>query len=98
VTSVERLARLTKPVNRVRRRFAVGVGDGDVCPIEPRHGAMLILRPSLGRDGRLAEPRDERQYCPSQVHDNTSRAFWPTDVTPASLAAMASLVTKGRTA
>ena len=65
----ERLVRLMKPTNRTRRRFGPGIGDGDVCPVEPRHGAMLVLRPLAGRPSN--------QYCPHHSHDGNSRAFWP---------------------
>lgn len=55
-------------------RSKSGLGDGDTCPVEPSHGAMVLIR---GTD---------RQYCPDQSHDGmwtdggkrpATRAFWP---------------------
>lgn len=88
MTSKERLARLAAPTPSRRRRGG-SIGDGDVCPVEPTHGSMMILRPS---DGRPA-----RQFCPHQTHDGTSRAFYPADIEPEALAVLASAMPVERT-
>ena len=40
-------------------------GDGDLCPLVPRHGHMYV--------------EGQTQYCPHHDHDNEprSRCFWP---------------------
>lgn len=57
-----------------------GTGNGDVCPIDPEHGHMVVL-----------PGQEERQFCPHQSHDGRpkthpegeappTRAFWPTGI------------------
>jgi hypothetical protein len=62
----------------VRDMKARGTGNGDVCPLFPDHGQMLVLAAKPG-----AAPR---QYCPHHAHDGEghgedaiprSRSMWP---------------------
>jgi len=54
-----------------------GTGNGDVCPVTPDHGHMLVMSDHT------------RQYCPHHDHEGRAdkpdkpglmrtRAFWPT--------------------
>lgn len=57
----------------MRRNAKGGIGDGDVCPVVPAHGNMLVLGSG------------KTQYCSHQTHDGRSgkagfpatRKFWP---------------------
>jgi hypothetical protein len=59
-----------------RKRGHARTGDGDICPVVPEHGYMLVLNGNT------------TQYCPDQSHDGRpkshpagearpSRKLWP---------------------
>jgi hypothetical protein len=84
MTSVERMQRLTKATGKApSKRRRPSAGDGDVCPLDASHGAMLVMRMA---PGGLTEPR---QYCPHVGHQPMGgpheRISWPFDVEPGDL-------------
>jgi hypothetical protein len=68
MTSIERLAKLAAPTGRTapRRGFRLDIGDGGICPVDPRHGHMYT---AMGFT---------RQWCAHHDHDmDGSRSHWP---------------------
>ncbi len=55
-----------------------GSGNGDVCPLNPEHGYMLVNPQDPSRQWCSAQEHDGRPARHPQGESSASRSFWPT--------------------